>query len=311
VASRKGIDLERLVVRLEMALADPSATVKRNDRIPDLVTKRLREIDVSIRRSVGSVPVLVIVECRDRRRRQDVEWIEQVASKRDSVGADAAVVVTTNGLTHPATLKAQNLGVRVYRIKDITAQDVKSWFSVENLTVSHPNVHFYKVDVEFVDPNVHPHGEFVATGIRVTDAVFRMRKTGTKVSLLDIWDQAAVRARCDGHDFYAKLATGSPRRLIHPTLRYPNPDTQFQIAVDGAFRDIASATVTCEIWVVEEEVPPSNSFSYGPEDLPIADVVEYPVPGPDGKRTVRFLRNRQTESLSISVSPPDETRQQL
>jgi hypothetical protein len=38
-----------------------------------------REVDVSLRSQVGSVSVLVIIECRDRAKPQDVTWIEPAA----------------------------------------------------------------------------------------------------------------------------------------------------------------------------------------------------------------------------------------
>ncbi|MFN2510566.1 MAG: hypothetical protein ABR568_03875 [Pyrinomonadaceae bacterium] len=52
-------ELELLVSRIEGALAPAGAVIRSPDRIPDLITNELREVDVSIRRRVGSVDLLV------------------------------------------------------------------------------------------------------------------------------------------------------------------------------------------------------------------------------------------------------------
>ena len=62
-------ELELLVSRIEGALAPAGARIRSPDRIPDISTGDLREVDVSIRHRVGSVELLVTVECRDRNSR--------------------------------------------------------------------------------------------------------------------------------------------------------------------------------------------------------------------------------------------------
>ncbi|GEM_PF-4589489 len=79
--------------------------------LPDRDTGEPREVDVAVRRRVGSHDILVILECRDRRAPADVRWIEELASKRDSVGADRVVAVSSSGFTRPAREKARALRV--------------------------------------------------------------------------------------------------------------------------------------------------------------------------------------------------------
>jgi hypothetical protein len=68
---RKGRDLEMLVHQIEQGLVGTSAQVKSPDYIRDVHTGRRREVDISVRQRVGSADLLVIFECRDRRKRQD------------------------------------------------------------------------------------------------------------------------------------------------------------------------------------------------------------------------------------------------
>ncbi|KQZ43276.1 hypothetical protein [Ensifer sp. Root558] len=77
-------DLEKLTARIETMLAPTGAVVKSPDRIRDKVTGKLREVDAAIRHMVVSVPILITIECRDRRGKQDVQWPEEIKSKKDS-----------------------------------------------------------------------------------------------------------------------------------------------------------------------------------------------------------------------------------
>lgn len=67
---------EQVVALIEQALAPLEAQVRSPDRLPDLLTGKTREVDASIRYTVGSVPVLITVKCRKRNQRQDDTWIE-------------------------------------------------------------------------------------------------------------------------------------------------------------------------------------------------------------------------------------------
>jgi hypothetical protein len=65
-------EFELLVTRIEGALAPTGAVIKSPDYVRDNVTGEQREVDASIRYRVGSVELLVTVECRDRSRTEDV-----------------------------------------------------------------------------------------------------------------------------------------------------------------------------------------------------------------------------------------------
>src|ERR1043165_7781512 len=53
-------DFEELVARIEALYLPTGAIVKSPDRIPDKDTGRLREVDVSIRMTVGSTVILIL-----------------------------------------------------------------------------------------------------------------------------------------------------------------------------------------------------------------------------------------------------------
>ena len=100
-------EFERLVARIERDLAPRGAVVRSPDRVPDLVTGSLREVDASIRFTVGSAPILITIECRRRAAVQDDTWIEQLAAKKEKVGAAKTIAVSASGFSEPASARIQ------------------------------------------------------------------------------------------------------------------------------------------------------------------------------------------------------------
>ncbi len=129
-ALRAGRDLELLVARIEAELSAAGVAIKSPDHLPDRIAGGTREVDVSLRSKVGSADVLVIVECRDRRRREDVTWIEQVHSKRQAVGASRAIAVSSRAFSSKARIAAKNYGIEVRMLSQISDSDIRRWAGV-------------------------------------------------------------------------------------------------------------------------------------------------------------------------------------
>jgi hypothetical protein len=128
VRKRRGTskEFERLAAQLESSLAPTGALVKSPDRIRDKVTGQLREVDASIRYSVGSSDLLITIECRDRVRTQDVTWIEQLATKRFQIGADRTLAVSSTPFTAAALRAARLHGISTRLISEVTTEDIRS-----------------------------------------------------------------------------------------------------------------------------------------------------------------------------------------
>jgi len=133
---RKGRELEELVASLEKGLNGTGIKVTSPDKICDKVTKKKREIDVSLKGNMGFHDMLAILECRKRKHKDDVTWIEQLATKRDHTGANLAIAISSSGFTEGARLKADFLGIRLRTVSEIDPQEIMDWFKVEKLTVS-------------------------------------------------------------------------------------------------------------------------------------------------------------------------------
>lgn len=131
---KDGKDFEELVAIIERRLR-PHATVKANTHLPDIHTGELRQIDVEIRLTDAYVSHLAIVEVRDRSRRADSPFVEQVATKRDSVGADVAIIVSKAGFYKPAQKKAEALRIRTVEYRAVANADWSGWLVTRHFGV--------------------------------------------------------------------------------------------------------------------------------------------------------------------------------
>lgn len=124
IAMKKSVSFEHQIRRIYELLERSGAKVTWDDRVPDPDNpSRRRQIDITIRRD-GK---LTVVECRDRRSRQDVQWIEELYGRRRSLNGDAIIGVSSSGFTTGALKKAKRLGVILRDLRQLTDLEVTSW----------------------------------------------------------------------------------------------------------------------------------------------------------------------------------------
>lgn len=131
---KAGREFELLITRIEQALVPAGAIVKSPDRIKDKVTGQLREVDASITYQIGSTPILITIECRNRKSKPDKRWIEELVNKQKDIGAARTLAVSVNGFTEPAIIAANRHGIVLKQFHTITDSDLTRW--AENLPVA-------------------------------------------------------------------------------------------------------------------------------------------------------------------------------
>lgn len=134
--SGKGRALEELIARLEAAASGGQAEVMSPEFFVGRESGVKREVDVTVRSTVGSTTVLVMFECRDRTSTNDVRWIDEIAGKRDDIGADVAVAVAAGGgFSEGAKRAAAARRIDLRTVDEITVEDVVSWCKLTSLRV--------------------------------------------------------------------------------------------------------------------------------------------------------------------------------
>jgi len=154
---------ERLIEHLHLLLEREGAQVLWNPHIPDPDNPaQPRQIDVVIQRD----GLTTHVECRFRKERQDVTWIEELIGRRASLRADCVMAVSASGFTEGAVRKAEVHGITLHDLKDLSRNDVLNWGKRLTLTVK-----WLHMDPLSVCLLIAPEDEDRVTPGQVTDAL--------------------------------------------------------------------------------------------------------------------------------------------
>lgn len=113
---------ELLVSRL-IATKNPDVIIKSPDLIQSTITGDYREVDASIRSIDGEY--LTTLECRKRSKKEDVTWIEQLATKKNAIGANHTIAVSSSGFSKQAEVAAKAYGIETAIASRMTIREIE------------------------------------------------------------------------------------------------------------------------------------------------------------------------------------------
>jgi hypothetical protein len=258
-------EFEKLVARIEKLLAPLGASVKSPDRLIDKTTHQLREVDGTIRYQVGSVPILITIECRDRAATQDVTWIEQLAKKQESLGANETVAVSSTNFTKPAGKLAERSRIFLRTLQDVSGEEIAEWIKDINVEVELFEWRFLSMEVCFetdgpeiieVSPTVNE--EIQNTGYNAEVAFHS--ETGQPLRIEEIGGQFVAKGE------YPHVPG------IRPIGRISFEEPGYLIQTTNGKRKILYFQVMVEVNPARKSIPLKNIFRYGSPDGVIAQV---------------------------------------
>lgn len=122
---KRSNSFQRFVKDLEALLAPEGATVTESAWVVDRGIRRLREVDVLVEVQHGPRTLRVGIECRDHKRKADIEWVDALVGKK-TLELDRLVGVAKAGFTTGAMKKAAANGIELI---DMKARKVVAWVS--------------------------------------------------------------------------------------------------------------------------------------------------------------------------------------
>ena len=118
------VDFEIFIAQVHKLLEGTNATVTWNEKIPDPNNpSQDRQIDITVRKN----ELFNIIECRHRKNKQDVNWIEELIGRRMSLNASSITGVSSSGFTKGAINKARAYGIILSEIKNVPAEFIINW----------------------------------------------------------------------------------------------------------------------------------------------------------------------------------------
>jgi hypothetical protein len=128
---KRSNEFQRLVFLVQKNLAQ-GEVVTESAMLKDGQTKSEREVDVYIQGMIAGHPVRVSVECRDHKRAQDVQWVEQAKAKHERLPTNLLILASRSGFTPEARKVAEGYGIQTVSFSEIEEIDFPTLFAEES-----------------------------------------------------------------------------------------------------------------------------------------------------------------------------------
>jgi hypothetical protein len=105
-------------------LKSDGATVYESVEMMEIASHERREVDVVAFGKVAGHQSTAFIECRDWKRPQDVQWVEQARTRFDDLAANVKILVSSSGFTKTALAKAARYGIKTITTGEVTPEFV-------------------------------------------------------------------------------------------------------------------------------------------------------------------------------------------
>lgn len=116
-------EFQSLIAFIETKLASAGVKVTESAELEEYKGSSLREVDILIEAEVNGHPLKIALECRDRRKPQDKEWIDGLIGKYRDLKISQVVAVSKSGFTKGALDKAAEVGIRTLTLQEAQEAD--------------------------------------------------------------------------------------------------------------------------------------------------------------------------------------------
>lgn len=297
---RKGRDLEQLVAYLEGFAGPKGMIVTSPDYITGKLTGSRLEVDVTLRYKVGSTIILIAFECRKRKDTQGPDWIGQLVTRKEDIGANAMIAVSSTSFSAGAIRLAKGKGIELRQVDTFAPGEVEHWFGTTVVEVEER--HFNIDDSTFIlEGYTREGGEFQDRVIQFEESIVRRLSDGKHVSLRDIISTT-------------NLDTFMPEGLNVPPiehqavrLRFKSTDEQYYLV--GKAQEYRLKGVLFHISLNKNitRVPLKEIQHYRiPEtEQGLARIANFPVAIGGKELVFRFIKDEKTgkQSIAVTINP--------
>lgn len=280
---RKGRLLEKLVETLERFLRGTDVKITSPDTVTGIISKVSREVDVTLRTQDG---LLLALECRNwTNTKQGVAWIEQLASKKQDLGIQRIVAISSSDFSEGAKNLARHFGVEFRTLDSLTFADIAGWAPLTIPLVIHRG-EFKQARVYLEDKPDQETSELLTKLEAAGDEVlFSDRETGQNVNLQEIWRRILAK---DPQLYQGIDPNGDPKEK---TIRADfSTSRRYSVLVDKESIPVTEIHFFARLWIVRPEIPVSQAFQYSEADGEvIADMIHWEGEASDLVRGLTFI----------------------
>lgn len=278
--------MELLVAQLETIFAGPGFRVQSPESIRSRLSGNIVKVDVTVRGKVGAQEILIAFECRDRKENQGVDWVQQLVTRKQDIGASELIAVSRDGFSVDAKREADAHGIPLRTLSSLGPEELALLVLDAELKVQRPRYqarqlsglkyHKFGLDPYAADmwPDLTP--EILERILAAPDEPsFRDKKEQKLVSVAEMihmadWDSAFEGGVFEGaRQHCAALPTEYVDSWGCDSMRFElwlDDDAGIKLG-DLAFRG--------DVWWESEPVPLSAVMEYRYDERAMATVAEF------------------------------------
>jgi hypothetical protein len=259
-----------------------------------VISGQEREVDITLRSHVGTTPVLIAIECRDRKIKSDVTWIEQLNTKKRDIQASKMIAVSSSGFSEAAAAVARVYGIETRTLRSLAQVQTFDW--IEGRELASFNLSCQLIDVTILvssPPEQRIRLDFPGGRFSADDPIFFRKTDRTPASVDDLVDRRWI----------SRMSLGIPLDTpyhLKAFLRISNPEAATALRCSGESVDVSEIILTLEIFRTQSTVAIDRLYEYADEDRTIAQGFDVRVPDGQGSKLV-FHRSGDGKKLSINI----------
>jgi hypothetical protein len=212
---RRSNEFQRLIRRIYRQLVPAGASVTESAMLRERDSATEREIDVLITLPLADSQITIAVECRDRGRAADVEWVDALIGKYRDLAIDRIVAVSRAGFTSGAKEKAESNRIETRTLREALEADWPKTLEFVNVARVRIDIH---PEVITIDSTPQLKGKLPVS----------VNSAGEELPIHDYFK------RCHGivYDEFGKvLATDPEKRFSHINDLNRNHELTFELQV--------------------------------------------------------------------------------
>jgi len=166
-------DFQQLIHFIYSQIVPEGATVTESVLLKEQNSPAKREVDILIEYEIAGTKLRIAVECRDRSRKDDIEWIDGLIGKYQDLGVDKVIAVSNSGFSADAIKKASAKKIDTRSLEQALNTDWTKEFIKLGIVTITQQIFVDQVEVE-AEPAleeqpeltfsiVNPQGVFVCT----------------------------------------------------------------------------------------------------------------------------------------------------
>jgi len=108
---------QRLIKNIYSQLAEDNVQVKESVLVGEKYADSEREIDILIKKNISGRYINIAVECRERKRKDSIQWIDEIIGKYINLEIDEIIAVSKSGFSKPAKDKAKHNRIKTLMLE--------------------------------------------------------------------------------------------------------------------------------------------------------------------------------------------------